>query len=216
VRLLGLTCLTIVFAATASAQSSQSEHMRAFVEAAGPPDANPQYFPVGVFSDDPDRSEFRARWYAKHLRAMGEESLLSAAANNEFLGYRFLWLRTFHHPIAMKLRIRPGGSGQLTSTEMTSAGGYDPGKPLTTQIMELSKEQVDQFETLVRASDFWALPTSDPVLGARDGAQWILEGVRDRKYHVADRWTPKDGTFREACLYLLKLSQIKVSPKEVY
>lgn len=104
----------------------------------------------------------------------------------------------------------------MTSTEMTSAGGYDPGKPLTTQIMELSKEQVDQFETLVRASDFWALPTSDPVLGARDGAQWILEGVRDRKYHVADRWTPKNGTFREACLYLLKLSQIRVSPKEVY
>jgi hypothetical protein len=49
-----------------------------------------------------------------------------------------------------------------------------------------------------------------------DGAQWILEGVKDQKYHVVDRWTPRDGAFREACLYLLKLSQIGISPKEVY
>jgi hypothetical protein len=211
-----LTCLGIIFAATASAQSPQSERMRVFVESAGPPDLNPQYFPVGVFSEDRDHSEFRARWYAKQLRAMGEESLSSAAASKEFQGYRFLWLRTFHHPIAMKMRIRPDGSGQLSSIEMTGSGGYEPGKVLTTQIVGLSNEQVSQFETLVRASDFWALPTRDPEREGDDGAQWILEGVKDQKYHVVDRWTPQDGKFREACLYLLNLSQIKLDPKHIY
>ena len=116
VRLLALTCLGIIFAATVSAQSLQPEQTKAFIDSAGPPDENPQYFPVGVFQDDASNAEFRARWYAKHLRAMGEESLLSAAANKEFLGYRFLWLRTFHHPVSMKLRIWPEGDGQLTSS----------------------------------------------------------------------------------------------------
>jgi hypothetical protein len=213
---LALIGIGIIFTATASAQSTQPQRLTSFIESAGPPDANPQYFPSGVFSADPDRSEFRARWYAKHLRAMGEESLFSAAANRDFRGYRFLWLRTFHHPVATGLQIRPDGSGQLTSIEMTGAGGYEPGVVRTTRIVELSKEQVDQFETFVRAADFWTLPTHDPGKQGFDGSQWTLEGVRDQKYHIIDRWTPKDGAFRETCLYLLKLSQIKVNSKDIY
>jgi hypothetical protein len=216
VRLLALTCLGIIFAATVSAQSLQPEQTKAFIDSAGPPDENPQYFPVGVFQDDASNAEFRARWYAKHLRAMGEESLLSAAANKEFLGYRFLWLRTFHHPISMKLRIRLDGNAQLTCIELAGAGGYQPGKVLMTQIVELSKEQVSQFEALIRSSNFWELPTHNAEKGGSDGSQWILEGVKNQKYHVVDRWTPTDGKYREACLYLLNLSRLKVDPKHVY
>ena len=211
-RFLALAVLGVLLAATASAQSSQSERMRAFAESAGPPDANPHYFPVGVFSDDPDLSEFRARWYAKHLRAMGEESLLNAATNQEFPSYRFLWLRTFHHPIAIELRIRPDGSGQISSIELDGQGGYRPGKMLANEISEISKEQLEQFEELVRASNYWELPTEyhQPMHVNDDGAQWILEGVKNQKYHVVDRWAPTEGKYREACLYLLKLSRLHI------
>jgi hypothetical protein len=37
-----------------------------------------------------------------------------------------------------------------------------------------------------------------------DGARWILEDVRDGKYHLVDRWSPDTGTFREAALLLVQ------------
>jgi hypothetical protein len=215
-RFFVLTCLGIFLATAAFAPSQQSKGSTSFVESMGPPDENPQYFPTGVFSDNPESAEFSARWYAKHLRAMKEKSFLGAVANKDFLGYRFLWLRTFHHPISVRLQIRRDGSGQLTSIELTGEGGFQPGVILTTKTVELSKEQTDQFDSLVQASDFWKIPAHDPDEGGDDGAQWILEGVKDQKYQVVDRWSPRDGTYRQACLYLLKLSQIKVDPKEIY
>lgn len=48
-----------------------------------------------------------------------------------------------------------------------------------------------------------------------DGAQWIVEGVRSKRYHVIDRWSPKDN-YRLACLYLLKLSRIRVNDADIY
>lgn len=43
-----------------------------------------------------------------------------------------------------------------------------------------------------------------------DGAEWILEGVNGGRYHVVDRWTPGAGAYREACLYLLKISDLGI------
>lgn len=215
-RALILILLGILLALSTAAQSSKPEPAAGFSESEGPADANPQYFPAGVFATSPEISDFCARWYSKHLRAMGAESLLAASTDKHTRAYRFLWLRTFHHPIAVLLRIRPDGSGQLNSVELNGYGGYGPGTILTTQIAELSKDQVDKFEGLISAAEFWASPTVDQNRRGTDGAQWILEGVEDEKYHVVDRWTPKDGTFRKACLYLLGLSKIEVEKKEIY
>jgi hypothetical protein len=211
-----LIFLGLTLATATVAQSTHPASKKSFIEPANPPDANPQYFPVGVFSNDPVRPDASARWYSAFLRSMKEPSLLSAAANRDFLGYRFLYLRTFHHPIAVRVELNPDGTGKLFGTETSGAGGFRTGTVLFRQTIALSKEQVDRFDTLLRGSDFWALPTEDETPPGNDGAQWILEGVRDQKYHIVDRWSPDGGTYREACLYVLKLSQIKVDPKEIY
>ena len=26
-----------------------------------------------------------------------------------------------------------------------------------------------------------------------DGAQWVLEGIKDKQYKIADRWSPQEG-----------------------
>ena len=49
------------------------------------------------------------------------------------------------------------------------------------------------------------MPTDFGDMG-RDGSQWVLEGVRDNRYHIVDRWSPENSEYREACTYLLKLS----------
>jgi len=63
------------------------------------------------------------------------------------------------------------------------------------------------------------MPTVDVRLHEeriRDGDEWVLEGVRDGRYHVVARVSPRNGTYREACLYLLSLSKIEVDANRVH
>jgi hypothetical protein len=180
-----------------------------------PADASPQYFPKHIFSKRADLSDFQERWYAAQLRAMHEPSLLDLAKDKSTLAYRFVWLRTFHHPIAVRLVIRPDGTGQLTSTEMTGAGGYNPGVLAHSQTRDVLNDEVIRFQALLHAIDYWSMPTDGPGAGF-DGAEWILEGVHGGEYHVVTRWSPETGAYREACWYLLELSKFEVNPGQVY
>jgi len=38
----------------------------------------------------------------------------------------------------------------------------------------------------------------------------LSEGVKKGKYHIVDRWCPEEGVYREAALYLIKLSRLKI------
>ena len=215
VRSVASACVFCILACLISAQPQT----RRMITSNDPPDVNPQYFPIGVFSEYPDLSDFRSRWYAKHLRAMSEPSMLEAAKDKSVEGYRFLWLRTFRQPIAIRMTIRPDGSAQLTGIEMTGKGGYDPGIVATTQIVEISQDQIHQFRSLLDTTEYWSMPTVDVRLHEeriRDGDEWILEGVRDGRYHVVARVSPRNGTYREACLYLLSLSKIEVDANRVH
>ena len=173
-----------------------------------------RYFPRGSFDEKPERERFVVEWYEKHLAAMGE-SALSVRREGQDEAYRFLWLRTFHHPVAV--RVWRAGEGRFVSAkELDGAGGHEPGKLIADGTRPLKAEEWDEFTRLLERACYWNLDARrDP--GGRDGAQWILEGARAGRYHVVDQWTPDSGAYREACLYLLKLSGlVDVSGKDVY
>jgi hypothetical protein len=65
-------------------------------------------------------------------------------------------------------------------------------------------------------SCYWQLATQDDSMDGNDGARWILEGVKGGRYHIVDRWTPQNGSYRELCLYALKLSGLKLDASELY
>lgn len=166
------------------------------------------YFPEGIFSGNwKGRDDFINNWYASHLYAMNEQSLISGFDENKEV-YRFLWLRSFHHPIFVRVQ-RKNGKIMLFSKEMNGAGGYKPGESIRFEYKNLNDEQWCNFESLLEKANYWKMPTNHKDSG-NDGAQWILEGVKDNRYHIVDRWTPENGEFRDACLYLLKLSGIEV------
>lgn len=52
-----------------------------------------KYGTVGLFMND---------WYGSFLKAMGEKSLLKVSINDTEV-YRFLWLRTFDHPVFVRV-----------------------------------------------------------------------------------------------------------------
>ena len=171
-----------------------------------------QYFAVGTFALEKGEKEFDdlvQSLYGKPLCAMNEQPMTPRAVDE---AYRFLWLRTFHHPIAIRV-WRKGEERNMAFKELDGAGGYDPGKLIANLTRRLTTDEWDKFIKLLQQASYWQLPTESRN-GGRDGAQWILEGKKDEQYHVVDRWSPEGGSYREACLYLLKLSGQK--QKELY
>lgn len=175
----------------------------------------PSYFPRGAFYPEPQREKFIVEWYTQHLTAMGEQSLLSQTESSPE-SYRFLWLRSFHHPVAV--RVWGAGDGHFINVkQMDGAGGYQPGKLITDQTRPLTNAEWDHFLSLLDRSCYWQLRPEIDEAGF-DGARWILEGIKEGRYHVVDRWTPQGGDFQEACLYLLKVSNLAIdlSGKDIY
>ena len=170
-------------------------------------------FPEGALSDDPKQNS-RLLWYSTHLAAMGEPKLLEFA-EKEAEVYRFLWLRTFHSPVAIRL-LRKGQSVTLAGKRLGGAGGYDPGGLIEDVTIEVEDGDWNAFTRLLEEADYWHAASTEVDSRGLNGARWILEAVKGGRYHVVDRWSPsetgsleEDSKLRAACLHLLKLSGIR-------
>jgi len=179
------------------------------IEQTKPPDNKPQYFPVGLFSQYPELSEWEARWYASELRQLREPSLLEGKNRRGYSEYRFLLIPSFSPSLVIRLVVNPDGTGTLVAKLRTNMRGQDENAPRE-QILAFSSEQVNDFFNLLHEADFWSLPTAKSGYGF-DGEEWLLEGKRNDKYHVVDRWSgAMEGTYSRACNYLQELSPLKV------
>jgi hypothetical protein len=165
------------------------------------------YFPRGTFYPKPEQEKFIVEWYSKYLRGMGEVSLCSLA-DSEAESYRFLWLRSFHRPVAVRV-WRSSDGYFLNVKELSGAGGYEPGTLITNRTRQLTNPEWDYFVNLLERSCYWQLAAEADESGF-DGAQWILEGTKGGRYHLVDRWSPQDGDFRAACFELLKLANLSI------
>ena len=158
--------------------------------------------------------DFREQWYSQYFMAMAEPLL--ADSPNEV--YRFVWLRTFHNPIAVRITCDPRGC-DLIAKRLDGSGGYEPGKIVEWKERRLSKQEVSNIRRLLSKAQFWKPQPSDERIGL-DGAQWILEGKREDSYHMWDVWSPERvgvyGDFRKLCLELVRLSRLMVRSKEIY
>jgi hypothetical protein len=173
------------------------------------------YYPVGVFSADKALDEDTARNYSSRLAAMHEPSLV--ALNDAAVeAYRFLWLRSFHPKVAIRLWacgkdhcISVKQLGQLVPSP--ADGGYMFDDTLTVnENRALSEDEWNRFKELIEKADFWRMPSRNEGPLAYDGAWWVMEGYRNWGYHVVDRQSPDNGAYYEACVYLIKISGIHV------
>jgi hypothetical protein len=141
--------------------------------------------------------------YSVYLKAMNEPPLPSLVDEDE--SYRFLWLRSFHRPVMVHV-WRKGDRYFTVAKRLNGRGGYAPGTSDLYWARSLSVDGWDCFMMHLEHAQFWQMPTTDNGLMAQDGAQWILEGYREGRYHVVDRQSPDAGAYRDACLYLLRQS----------
>ncbi len=180
--------------------------------------AQEPYFPQGVLDDDAQGDLFRSNWYSKHLKALEEPSLFQMARASSAESYRFVWLRTFHHPVIVRVDIKANASGELTTKLSSGAGGYEPGKLIENTSRPLTQRQTEKFLATIQRLQFWELPTHEtPETVGCDGSQWIIEGIKDGKYHVVDRWTPAKGAIHDLGLtFIFGLAQMRIPKDQIY
>jgi len=153
-------------------------------------DADTRFPPNSLTPDDGRNDAFRNQWYSKQLVAMDEPAL---AVSPDTRTYRFLWLRTFHHPVAVRV-VRDAAGDRVIATELDGAGGYAPGKVLRRKETALTTAQADAFERVIEADGLWSLALPRGEVG-KDGSEWIVEGATT-KYRVVHQWSPDEGPVR--------------------
>lgn len=180
----------------------------------GKSSAQIEFFPAVALGENEWSRRFRSDWYSRHLEAMNELPL--TALVNEDESYRFLWLRTFHNPVAIHV-WRAGERHFLVAKRLNGSGGYVPGTVDLYRARSLSEDDWNSFMTHLEHSEYWAMPTQDEQTSP-DGAQWIMEGYREGRYHLVDRQSPDNGTYRDACIYLLRQSGLlaEIPTNDVY
>ncbi len=174
-----------------------------------------KYLPRKIVREDlkkPDLEDEKRldKFISEFFLALKELSLLTDLSTQEE-SYRFLWLRSFHEPISLRVS-RIGNTTTLFIKKSDGKGGYEPGKLILDTTKSLSPEEWQKFMTLLENSCFWGMNTWDGRMGF-DGAVWILEAVKSSHYRVIFRKSPGGGDFQGACLYLLELSGLK---EEIY
>jgi len=151
---------------------------------------------------------FVNQWYSKMLFKMKEPVLINYKGDKEI--YRFTWLRTFHHPVAVRLE-KQNNSIKLFSKVCNGAGGYEPGQLIFDTILNVRDDQYKLLIQKIDSINFWNLKTEQRKDAGLDGSEWIIEAVRDSKYHMVSRWSPREGrqvNFRSVGEFLVSLSKI--------
>ncbi|MBD8872216.1 hypothetical protein [Rhodanobacter sp. DHB23] len=201
------------------------------VRACPAPSAADYYFPANTFvgfgvesvaPTDMDRlrsgDSYQRERYSDSFNALG---LRSWSCGGFGQGYRFVWLRSFDAPVSVSI-VRGTTGWVLDATELNVAGGLRQGAALRTAHIALNARQIEYMRKQIELSDAWSVPTNSTynsngnVVIAADGAQWIIELRDGDRYHVIDRFSPKNGPARALGLAFLALTGWQFPARETY
>jgi hypothetical protein len=177
---------------------------------ATPPQSGQQYFPIGVFEENGQLSSNKENWYSYFLTALGEPSLLEAAKANDISAYRLLLLTWNGRALSVRLTLCGDGTGLLEGKLVT----FHSGKSIYAKdTVAVSTDQLQQFDSLLQKAAFWSMKTEETHaknVYQMDGIRWVLEGTKNRTYHVVDRWSPRGTEYEKLCKFLMELSPVKL------
>lgn len=171
--------------------------------------ADGEYFPKLAFLPaNPEVNDIIDSMTSVHLQAMREPSLyLQARREPAARVYRFLWLATGEHPIAVRL-TGAGATFSLHVARHDGPPGIKAGKLTTDRDIRLSEAQGRRLVELIERTKFWTAPAEvEENRGIADGDGIVIEGIKDGSYHVIDRAGSAAGeSYKAFCRSLLELA----------
>src|SRR5207244_12319796 len=89
------------------------------------------------------------------------------------------------------LTVQPDGTGLITAKELNRPRD----RILFDKSARVPGDRVANFLSHLEQAHLWGMPTESSNSGL-DGAEWMLEGTQDGKYHAVVRWCP--GTYEHS------------------
>lgn len=175
--------------------------------------------PSGALRPDrPDVDSLLTRWYSRELSAMREQRLV-ASGHDPVESYRFTWLRSFDPSIAVRLYATARDTFAVVS-QTSGAAFFTTPRLLRRDSIHVTSAAWASVRAALAGATFWTAKPDPAVAGGTDGAQWVLEGLRESRYHIVDRWNPSDAgssaAFRHAGILMLGVAHVVVDSGRIY
>ena len=153
---------------------------------------------------DPNKAKHSV---SRYLHRMEEPVLYGSNAGGGAI-FRLLILPSFHHPMCIRINVKPDGTATLAFKETNGSGGNLPGELIKNETIHLALNQRQQFLDVINRCEFWKLHSSKHR--GLDGAVWIIEGINARTYHFVSAWSPREGScIGDIGRLMLSLANIK-------
>ena len=155
--------------------------------------ADDNYFPAGIFGPHESELNWIRKFYSSSLAAM-EEPPLKYKRTVET--YRFVWLRAFHPPVAVRL-WKTGNQSYMSTKQLSDVGvpingeANFPKSLAVNETQSITEAEWTHFQVLLKQAGFWSMPTTDETPIGLDGSGWLLEGVKQDEYHMVHRQSPE-------------------------
>lgn len=147
------------------------------------------------------------------MNSADEPCLYNREASPGYIGFRFTWMRSFHSPVIIRLE-KIDNKYVLNWKVGKGQGGYSPKGVQKSGRREINHKEWAGFVRLFNKMKFDSMPNYSNLM-MTDGASWVLERKSGEKYKAHNtNWPSKK--LKESCLYLLKLTSIKVEEEDVY
>jgi hypothetical protein len=187
----------------------------------------PKMFPPGSLGRDADWDRFTSDQLSGRLRSFKEASIWQASRKHvPGAVYRFMWLRSFHPAISVRLNIAADGAGVLTTKVSNGCCDCPPPpadakqKPFLVQTTarRISAPQLRRLLSCVGAVHFRTPPSRKDSVPGPDGAGWVIEALNDGRYQLIDAWSPPTGDPVNVLgkFMLFDLADLHLSDNEVY
>jgi len=147
------------------------------------------------------------------LEEMKEPCLYQNILPPETEVFRFTWLRSFDPPIVV--RVEKKGNEVILYWKEAKENEVDESLELTVdKSRKLNLEDWNRFKDIFKSTEFEKKPNYS-YYPMTDGATWTLEHKTTDSFKAHNTNIPS-GKFKDSCLFLISLTDLKIEEKYIY
>lgn len=154
---------------------------------------------------------------ARNLREIDDPELfrafqelpLYALPNCVDEAYLLTWIPSFHEPVLVRV-WRSGDQAFLVAKSLDTKGWARFGKVKEANVRPLTKFEWRNLTETLKRNSYWELSSTTKEMSPNDGAVWLIDGLRSRRFHWVRRRVPDEG-YAEISKHLISLSGLETA-----
>lgn len=140
-------------------------------------------------------------WHEGVLSDLMEPSLMHSPEDS----FRVLWYPPFRPPVVARIDHVGGvARGVVRQSDRADLTGFRH-FVRTERRSEIATCDWERLRETALSAGYWNMPTKDPRGIGIDGEIWLLEGKLGSAYRLVERWCPRERSFREFGMSILRL-----------